>query len=150
MGYLANEVTRFHVFVANKVEQIKSIANANQWNYIPTSEDPADLASRGVDLECLVASRWVREPEFLWQNSIQSYTYKRHEVNQTLENNNPEVKRVRVFSTATSTISIMEDRIAKFGNYSKLTRAIANLRKVAHIRSWKIKDLESEDMFDAE
>ena len=41
---------RFHIFVGNRVQTILSQSSASQWRYVPTSCNPADDASRGLDL----------------------------------------------------------------------------------------------------
>ena len=48
LGYIANETRRFHVFVANRIQQIRNFSNPEQWYYVNTSMNPADLASRGM------------------------------------------------------------------------------------------------------
>ncbi|XP_067685297.1 uncharacterized protein [Haliotis asinina] len=46
--YIANEKTRFHTFVANRIEVIREASDLKQWKYIETSMNPADIASRGA------------------------------------------------------------------------------------------------------
>lgn len=46
--YVKNEATRFHVFVANRIQLIRRITDVNQWFYVKTSNNPADHASRGL------------------------------------------------------------------------------------------------------
>ena len=48
LGYIANEARRFHVFVGNRVQQIRDSTEVNQWNYVQTKDNPADCASRGL------------------------------------------------------------------------------------------------------
>ena len=46
LRYIANKTTRFNTFVANRVTIIQDGSSMEQWQYVPTSENPADLASR--------------------------------------------------------------------------------------------------------
>ena len=40
-----------------------------QWQYVPTRENPADDASRGLNAERVDSeSRWFQGPPFLWHN----------------------------------------------------------------------------------
>lgn len=45
LGYINNEVRRFHTFVANRVQRIHRSTTPEQWQYIPSDENPADYAS---------------------------------------------------------------------------------------------------------
>ena len=54
LGYISNDARRFHVFVANRVQQIRDHTSASQWKYIDTKNNPADDASR-----CLTAKELV-------------------------------------------------------------------------------------------
>ena len=48
LGYIANDSRAFKTFVANRVQAIQEFINANQWSYIPSEDNPADDASRGM------------------------------------------------------------------------------------------------------
>ena len=66
LKYLRNVSTRFKVFVAHRVQQIQDVSDVNAWNYVPSGENPADLASRGIhpsDKEKL--KFWLEGPQFL-------------------------------------------------------------------------------------
>ena len=56
VGYIANETRRFHVFVANRVQQIQEHSSPNQWHYVDTKLNPADHASRGLSANGLLNS----------------------------------------------------------------------------------------------
>jgi len=62
--YITNTEARYHTFVANRVAEIQEIAKAEVWRHIPTQENPADDASRGVSASGLVESRWLHGPDF--------------------------------------------------------------------------------------
>ncbi|XP_054755511.2 uncharacterized protein LOC129261477 [Lytechinus pictus] len=66
LGYIRNEARRFHVFVANRVQQIHDETNPKIWFYVNTEDNPADEASRGMTAKELVeSSRWLVGPKFL-------------------------------------------------------------------------------------
>ena len=48
LGYVKNEARRFHIYVANRVQQIRETTDPNAWMYVETSQNPADDASRGL------------------------------------------------------------------------------------------------------
>ena len=45
---LRNDTKRFHVYVANRVQEIRNRSNVSDWNYVPKL-NPADDASRGIN-----------------------------------------------------------------------------------------------------
>jgi len=47
LSYIANQHTRFHTFVANRISIIKETTEMTQWRYVNTRVNPADVASRG-------------------------------------------------------------------------------------------------------
>ena len=70
LRYLRNVSTRFKIFVAHRVQQIQDVSDVNAWNYVPSAQNPADLASRGInpsDEENL--KFWLEGPQFLKETS---------------------------------------------------------------------------------
>ena len=53
------------VFVANRVEEIVDLTTTDEWNYVKSSENPADAGTRGLSAKSLVSSSWLNGPEFL-------------------------------------------------------------------------------------
>jgi len=74
LGYVNNEAKRFHVYVANRVQQICDVPNPSSWLYVRTDVNPADHASRGLSAsQLLQGSNWLTGPPFLRRNgSFQS------------------------------------------------------------------------------
>lgn len=68
LRYILNEQTRFHVFVANRLQVIRDLSESTQWRYVQSNENPADHASRGMDGRSILEQRkWIQGPDFLWQ-----------------------------------------------------------------------------------
>ena len=65
LGYIGNESRRFHIYVANRVQTIRKISSPDQWRYVESSVNPADLATRGLHPKDLAFSSWLNGPEFL-------------------------------------------------------------------------------------
>ena len=59
----------FKPFVANRIGEIQSNSNPDQWRYIPTKINPADHLTRGLNVAELIERKcWWEGPEYL-QNS---------------------------------------------------------------------------------
>ena len=59
----------FKPFVANRVGEIQTTTNPEQWRHIATGLNPADILSRGMKTaELLDCDRWWTGPEFLKQS----------------------------------------------------------------------------------
>lgn len=59
----------FKPFVANRVGEIQTYTSQEQWKYVPTDLNPADILSRGIKAAELVeCERWWGGTEFLHQS----------------------------------------------------------------------------------
>jgi hypothetical protein len=61
------------VYVANRVAQISELSCVVQWHHTPTADNPADLISRGVDVQTMISSelwwhgpRWLKKDRSCW------------------------------------------------------------------------------------
>ena len=71
LGYINNEAERFHIFVANRVQQIREYMSPSQWQYMESKANPADDASRGLSAQDLISDPgWLSGPDFLWKAEI--------------------------------------------------------------------------------
>ena len=68
LHYLNSDSGRFSRFVSNRVGFILSNSNKTDWQYVPSSLNPADYISRGVSVsKFLTLTDWINGPDFLWQ-----------------------------------------------------------------------------------
>ena len=107
LGYLNNEARRFHIFVANRVQRIRQSTKPDQWNYIESEQNPADHASRGMNVCDLINSTWFSGPNFL-----QETNFKRSDTHiiPKLDLSDPEVKITKVLTTSVSNEFCLLDR----------------------------------------
>lgn len=128
LGYISNTTSRFHVFVANRLQQIHDHTKPQQWQYINSQSNPADAASRGLRAQQLVDddTRWLRGPDFLWQPF--PYQVQIESKPQPLDPGAPEVKKVTSLMTHTSKgypSHFETSRLDRFSNWFRAKRAIA-------------------------
>ncbi len=137
LGYIKNDARRFHVYVANRVQAIRNASEPEQWRYVDTSTNPADLASRGVTVKALLQSDWLSGPAFLKRNP--PHTSKADQHIADVDENDPEVRRnVNAYATSSTKTSRLESkRFERFSEWSKLQRAMGSL--IERARRFKMK-----------
>ncbi|CAB4017297.1 Hypothetical predicted protein [Paramuricea clavata] len=69
LGYILNETRRFYVYVSNRVQRIRRSSSPDQWRYVATDINPADLATRSVKACDLKDSSWLAGSKFLQSTS---------------------------------------------------------------------------------
>ena len=129
LGYIGNDARRFHVFVANRVRQIRENTSPDQWKYIESENNPADDASRGLSAQQLSEScRWLKEPEFLWQPELPSTIIERW----IPAPSDPEVKKAKSFTTQATTTRLpsLVSRLEYFSRWHRAKRAVATCQKL--------------------
>ncbi|XP_063052707.1 uncharacterized protein LOC134447256 [Engraulis encrasicolus] len=126
LAYISNEARRFHVFVANRVQLIRSSTDAKQWHYIDTAQNPADLASRGAHIEEITASNWLCGPKCLWEKDVLVPP----KLSTDLLVGDPEVKAIQVFATEVSKTSDILSRLERFSSWTKLIKVIARIKRL--------------------
>jgi len=70
LGWIQAEA-QLKIFVANRVTQIRDMTEIKMWRYVPTSDNPAHLISRGVPVKSILSSDsiWWCGPSWLQQDS---------------------------------------------------------------------------------
>ncbi|XP_028404109.1 uncharacterized protein LOC114526789 [Dendronephthya gigantea] len=128
---------RFYLYVANQVQYIRSMSEPAQWKYVRTSENPADLAKRGIPTKDLAHSMWFNGPPMLGQPTSDS-TVDGEEAAVVIEND-PEVrKEVTVHANKLSeSESLSSSRFECFSCWSRLREGVACLISKARRHSKK-------------
>ena len=117
LGYIANKSRRFHVYVANRVQEIQDKTSPKQWRYVETKSNPADDASRALGARDISNSKWILGPEFLWKEDNQwpEAMNGRETIAGKPSKKDPEVKRVVAMATTTSASEVtLADRTTYF------------------------------------
>ena len=127
LGYIANDTRAFKNFVANRVHMIQENSNVKQWKYVPSKENPADDASRGMNFKKFVnINRWFQGPKFLWRPQS---SWETSLVLVLLQPEDPELKK----QVKTNKIAVEDDLLRnieeKYSCYLKMKRIIALMLK---------------------
>ncbi|UYV77667.1 hypothetical protein LAZ67_15001855 [Cordylochernes scorpioides] len=74
LNWIKSESKRWKTFVANRVSSIQRKTPPHSWFHVPGSENPADLATRGLTPAQLVDNQlWWQGPHWLQDPSVNSY-----------------------------------------------------------------------------
>jgi len=152
LNWLNSKTMKFHVFVANRVAEIVDTSDVQQWRYVPTKENPADDASRGLYASDISEScRWFKGPSFLsqseefWPNNI---------VSEEPSVGDPETSGP---ISSFSTIADVEPHpiaklFAKSSKWTKCVNVIARIRRFLprNKEFRKLEDITVEEFNDAE
>ncbi|XP_043213502.1 uncharacterized protein LOC122377501 isoform X2 [Amphibalanus amphitrite] len=131
LKYIRNEKTRFPVFVANRLSVIHDGSTVEQWHYVPSELNPADLVSRGMKASSLINSDlWKFGPSFLkeaqWPVNPDD--------EECVHDADQEDVRVAAMKTGEES-SPMEKLTRHYSSWRRLVRAVALLRRL--VRRWK-------------
>ncbi|MCK5873000.1 MAG: hypothetical protein KAG26_09250, partial [Methylococcales bacterium] len=120
LAYLHNESKRFHIFVANRVQQILQFSRASQWSHVASEENPADHASRGLKIDDILTTNWLHGPTFLRQSNVS------HEQDFfSIPDNDVEVKFCKSTTTTETFFTTFEKRAQRFSTKQSLIRGVA-------------------------
>ena len=145
---IGNDARRFHVYVANRVQVIRDTSEPHQWNYVDTSTNPTDLATRGTTAKGLIESDWLEGPSFLKMNQSNEPSIDEAASpimdDITINENDPEVKVNAYVTSSTRETGLKSKLFEGFSDWLKHHRAVACL--IAKIRNRKTsKDVRNLD-----
>lgn len=141
LGYIRNTAERFHTYVANRVETIRHHSDPDSWKHVPTTMNPADLSSRGANINQLISSRWFNGPQFLWSEPMilppQPQVY--------LSPDDVEVKHSSTSLTSQTLQFSLDQRLKGFSNWNRAVRTIATIQK--HLNKCLTQNLQDVERF---
>ncbi|XP_052795874.1 uncharacterized protein LOC128228545 [Mya arenaria] len=129
LGYVRNTSRRFKTYVANRLALIHELTSPNDWRYVPTNMNPADLASRGVHPEeggkLFI---WLNGPKFL---NMEKDDWPHEPDGITTEYEDVEMKPAVVTSMVQSQCQdVVSDILNRYSDWYKLQRAVAWLLRL--------------------
>ena len=148
LGYLMNEHARYRVFVANRVHRIRNNSSPDNWNYIESAKNPADVASRGLCAsEKERIGLWLNGPKVLMDDPVSVST----EQGFFLDEADIELKKVfLVKNDLCLRDDIFEDLYLRVSSWIKIKRVVAIVSHICTSRTFSLKSLTVEDIQHAE
>ncbi|XP_050294945.1 uncharacterized protein LOC126735061 [Anthonomus grandis grandis] len=137
--WISLEPRQLKTYVCNRVSEIQQLTNINSWHHISSTENPADIISRGTNPQDLKScSLWWHGPSFLskptefWPKNTNILNFKRKPPDPGILELNP--KSIILTSAHIERNSLFD----KFSDYNKLVNVTAYcLRFVQNIKSPK-------------
>ena len=137
LQYIYNEKHRLHVYVGNRVGEIRRLTKSHQWHHISGNMNPADVISRGTTPDGLVKSGWLNGPDFL-RNYKENWSYSQDvcdlpATDPEVRSNDAATKTVLMTNVNTHPLDVL---ISHFSSWYKLKRAVCWWdRLIQHLRS---------------
>lgn len=128
LKYIANQHTRFHTFVANRISIIGESTEITQWHYVNTKINPADVTSRGQKADTFMENRtWIHVPEMLWKSEKDWPLFPLESISRSCVD--LEVKRNAIVNTVMVTENPTGKLLMHFSSWRKLQVAVAWILK---------------------
>ena len=137
LGYLRNTSKCFTKYVTRRVEGILRICSVDQWNYVPTTSNPADLATRPITASALKESDWFCGPEFLRTNKPVLDSQSHSTLLQTLPETVPNVRVSK--TTCPSTNAIWPECAVRISSWSRLLKTVVAVFDAARVWESKVR-----------
>ena len=123
------------VFVANRVAEILELTTIDEWNHVPTVDNPADAGTRGLSAKTLLESTWLKGPDFL-RTSDWPLQPSDEIVKSKLKNFDPDKvpTETKYQETTANTASVVCNALTlewqKYSSYEKLLRILAYILRL--------------------
>ncbi|GFT13515.1 integrase catalytic domain-containing protein [Trichonephila clavipes] len=116
LSWLSSHPRKWKTFVANRTSEIMEVLPTKHWRHLPSKENPADIASRGIDPKCLP------DCKLWWQGETSSWPKAESSCDEASDEVKVEQKSVSVFNLFTHTSNDVIHGL--FEQYSSLTKII--------------------------
>ncbi|XP_075977354.1 uncharacterized protein LOC142977361 [Anticarsia gemmatalis] len=125
LSWLQSSPNRWRTFVGNRIADIQRNLEGNRWSHVTTTENPADIATRGVKAKDLAhLEMWWQGPKWLTNREI---------INLTTDV--PATELEMKLSVHTHTYQKDAPLWERFSTLSRMKRVLAYCRRVLHTRN---------------
>ena len=124
------------VFDANRVAEVFELTTVDEWNHVPTADNPADGGTRGLPANALFDSSWLKGPKFLmnpdWpfqpSEEILKTKLKNYDSN---EINTDPVFQETTANTASVSPNVLTFKWQRYSSYEKLSRIVDFILRIS-------------------
>ena len=132
------------MYVANRVQLSHGHTTPSQWHYEDTASKTADESSRGMlPKDFVEKSRWITGPDFL-KEPVDSWL-KEEAYENDVDPVSPEVKNVRVNTSAVEESSDIRKRLQGFSSWQKAKMALFEIQEKAQTDRFLVKRKAPDD-----
>lgn len=134
LHWLRKSPCELKTFVANRIAKIQSISQANWWSHVASSDNPADMLSRGITPKELVdCTKWLKGPKWLSSPKDKWPEPKIQVDGVTTEEVTKEEKTKKVMLCVYTSISCNQELlINRYSDLAKVVRITAYVRRFTH------------------
>ena len=125
---MRNTSKRRPLFETNRINLIREFSSVNQWRWVDTANNPADLYSRGVaPSQVYKSEKWLKGPTFLLDPEC-TWPAKKSFVEQALDEDAselPPISEINLCVNSSRVVSLKEGAIGRLiTRFSELSRAV--------------------------
>lgn len=146
LSWIKSEPSKWKTFVGNRVASVQRLTKPCDWFHVSSSDNPADLITRGISPEELKSNTlwwegpsWLHNPSHCWPINNEN----------PFDTDDTECKPQQVFTST----ELCFDMFNKFSSFRKLTRVTAyiyrfifNLRSKKHEQTLKTDSLSVDEI----
>ncbi|XP_063910744.1 uncharacterized protein LOC135127960 [Zophobas morio] len=146
LSWIRASPSRWKVFVANRVSYIHDRVLPSWWRHVPTSDNPADVTSRGLLPEDFVSSSlWWAGPSFL--KLREQYWPQESPVGSV--DTDLEIRKIELFVAQTKEPTIGETLVRRFSSLRKIQRIVAYCRRAVRKEKGSSLSLTAAELFES-
>ncbi|XP_062703682.1 uncharacterized protein LOC134286125 [Aedes albopictus] len=78
LAWIHSSVPHSEVYVRNRINVIQSLTHREDWRYVPTDQNPADIVSRGISVRKLLTTKkdiWLHATNYALENRRRAEAY---------------------------------------------------------------------------
>ena len=122
---------RFQIFVANRAQKIREYTDPTDWYCIPTSQNPADHASRGLQADRINQPdcTWKTGPSFLNEEPLTMPTQPKHLTLQEIQAQTNDVKKIAHVHTTTASHKSILNILDEMSEWNKMVSFVCTMEQ---------------------
>lgn len=124
LHWIRSHPSTLQTFVSNRVSEIQELSNGITWRHVPSKQNPADIVSRGCNVDELRDSIWFEGPQFLLEEQAKWPVNKHFTISEELDSLEKR-KTCNVILAVEEKSDPFFGMIERYSSYNKLLRSFA-------------------------